>query len=265
MTERAVVAEQAVVGGAVPMVEIPGWREDFGVIAGLTTRGPKDQEFDLGLASEQPTRAVLGRWDQLQDAFAGFGGIVVGRQVHGREVRWHDRVNGWSIVRGVDGHATNVPGILLAVSVADCVPIYVVDPVRRAIALLHSGWRGTAAGILRAGIDLLTSRAGSRPSDLVVHCGVAICGDCYQVGSDVAGACGRPADGPTHLDLRGVIAEQAGGQGVGRVSVSPLCSAHMGDRFFSHRGSGGKAGRMIAFLGLEPSFEREVCREPCEP
>jgi YfiH family protein len=260
MIEPAAMAERTVSGGAVPMVEVPGWREEFGVVAGLTTRGTPGQEFDLGLASEEPTRVVLDRWHRVHDAFPGFEGVVVGRQVHGTNLVWHERARGWSVFHGVDGHATQRPGILLAVSVADCVPIYFVDPVRRAAALLHSGWRGTSAGIVATGIALLTARAGSRAADLVVHCGVAICGDCYQVGKDVAGACGRPADGPTRLDLRAVIAEQARRQGVTRISVSPHCSAHMPDRFFSHRGSGGKAGRMVAFLGIEPSLDREVGR-----
>jgi hypothetical protein len=177
---------------------------------------------------------------------------VIGRQVHGTEVRWHDRAAGWSVFQGIDGHGTREAGILLTVSLADCVPIYIVDPTTGGIALLHSGWRGTAEGILKAGLQLLVSRAGSRVADLVIHCGVGICGSCYQIGPEVAAACGRPTAGPSQLDLRRLILEQVADQGVRRSSVSPHCSAHMRDRFFSLRGSGGKDGRMVAFLGVLP-------------
>jgi YfiH family protein len=248
-SDRVVLAEVPA-GRAIPSSEIPEWRATLGVVAGVTNRTGPDGDFDLGLASAEPTRVVLDRWSRLQAAFPEFAGTVIGRQVHGVAIRWHEHAAGWSIVEGVDGHATDRAGILLTVSLADCIPIYLVDPVRRAIGLLHSGWRGTAAGIVREGIELLRCRAGSRPRDLVLHCGVGICGACYQVGSEVATACGRP--GATDLDLRAVICEQAARQGVERLSVSPHCSAHMRETFFSHRGSGGNDGRMIAFLGLAP-------------
>ena len=142
--------------------------------------------------------------------------------------------------------------LVLAVSLADCVPVYVVDPDHRAVALLHSGWRGTAANILAAGVATLAEQAGSDPAALVVHVGVGICGSCYEVSADVAAACGRPGPG-THarLDLRSVIADQAGQLGIRNISVSRLCSAHDADRFMSHRRSRGADGRMVALLGLE--------------
>ncbi len=254
MTEPTVLTEVMVAGGVIPMFEIPKWREEFGVVAGVTGRGAEASDFDLGLASDDPTRVVLERWHRVERAFERFPALVIGRQVHGTNLRWHAGTVGWTVVNGVDGHGTRERGILLAVSLADCIPVYLVDPVARAIALLHSGWKGTAAGILQAGVGLLAERAGSRVEDLVVHCGVGICGRCYQVGADVAGACGRPVNGGgrANLDLRGVILDQAAAQGVRRRSVSSHCSAHMRDRFFSHRGSGGTDGRMVAFLGIEP-------------
>lgn len=250
MTETARLAEVAGTG-TVPWASVPGW-ETFGVVAGVTERGP-GEPFDLGLAGSRPIKEVLDRWRALAAAFDRFDGIVIARQVHGTSVLWHDRAAGLTILEGADGHATATPGILLAVSLADCVPIYLVDPVRRAVALLHSGWRGTAAGILANGVAALTER-GSRPADLRVHAGVGICGDCYQVGAEVATACGRPPSGPgpVQLDLRQVIAGQAAGLGVGGVSVSTLCSAHTAGRFMSHRASGGRDGRMVALLGLLP-------------
>lgn len=255
MTEVAVLAEQTVAGAPVPWALVPGWQERFGVVAGITERGDPADPFDLGLAGTAPIGAVLERWRRVQEAVPGFSGIVVARQVHGVTVLWHDQARaGWTLLHGADGHATAAPGLLLTVSLADCIPIYLIDPVRRAVALLHSGWRGTAGEILRAGVELLAQRSGSRAEDLAVHVGVGICESCYEVGAEVASACGRPlADGAAGgLDLRGVIADQAGALGITDLSVSPLCSAHDAGRFMSHRRSSGRDGRMIALLGLLP-------------
>jgi copper oxidase (laccase) domain-containing protein len=80
-----------------------------------------------------------------------------------------------------------------------------------------------------------------------MHCGVGICGDCYEVGSEVADRFGLA--GASHLDLRDLLAQQAHGLGIRDISVSPWCSAEGRDRFFSHRASGGRDGRMVAYLG----------------
>lgn len=247
-TEPARLAEGDGAGGPLPWLAVPGWRERFGVVAGITTRGPTPEPFDLGLAGSQGVGRVLDRWRVLGAAFPEFVGVAVARQVHGTRVLWQEPFRGFAIHEDADGHATSHRGLLLSVSAADCVPVYLVDPVGRAIALLHAGWRGTAAGIVAAGVEALVCRAGSAPADLVMHCGVGICGDCYQVGPEVASACGRP-DQP-RVDLRAVLAEQGRAQGIGTITVSSHCSAHMTDRFMSHRGSGGRDGRMVAFLGL---------------
>ncbi len=254
MTEPVAVAETAASAVGIPWFEIPGWREEFGVVAGVTGRGDPEAPFDLGLAGTAPIGTVLERWRAVARAFPGVQGVVVARQVHGTRVLWHDRAADLTIREGADGHATRTAGVLLAVSLADCVPVYLVDPVARAVALLHSGWRGTAGRILAAGVLVLRSEAGSVPEDIVVHAGVGICGACYEVGSDVASACGRPTTmSPALLDLRAVIAEQAMAQGIRRVSVSTGCSAHHRDRFMSHRASGGRDGRMVALLGFPAS------------
>lgn len=253
MTEITGVVETPVDVGGLPWFEIPGWRSEFGVVAGVTGRGDPGRPFDLGLAGGGAIGEVLERWRTVARTFAGIRGVVVARQVHGTRVLWHDDATDLTIREGADGHATRAPGILLAVSLADCIPVYLLDPVERAVAVLHSGWRGTAAGMLAAGVAALRNGAGSRPENLVAHVGVGICGGCYEVGPDVASACGRPSDGPTRLDLRSVIAEQAEAEGIGRISVSSGCSAHHRDRFMSHRASGGKDGRMVALLGIPAS------------
>ena len=87
-----------------------------------------------------------------------------------------------------------------------------------------------------------------------MHCGVCICCDCYEVGSEVIGALGLPANsvGKAQADLPGVLADQASRLGVKQISTSTWCSAHHRTRFFSHRASRGADGRMVAYLGLLP-------------
>jgi hypothetical protein len=85
-----------------------------------------------------------------------------------------------------------------------------------------------------------------------MHCGVGICGPCYEVGDEVSRAVLGPeaSPGKRRLDLRAVLARQAESLGLGEISVSPLCTSCHRDRFFSHRASGGTDGRMLAYLGI---------------
>ena len=247
MLEVPVGAESA------PRLELAEWREQFGIVAGITGAGNGTAPFDLGLAGRTTSVAtVLEHWRALQRSLPYFSAVIVARQVHGCEILWHQTAQGGGLVirEGADGHATASPGLLLAVTAADCIPIYLCDPERRLIALLHAGWRGVAAGILARGVELLAAR-GASVDKLLVHCGIGICGFCYEVGSEVFAACGvaPPAGGKGPLDLRAVLAVQAANIGVQRVSTSPLCSRH-DPGFLSHRGSGGADGRMVAYLGL---------------
>jgi len=244
------------VPGAVPRFEVPGWRERYGTIAGITGRGEgPGRGFDLGLWTDAPVAEVMTRWRAFRQAEPGFTAVVLGTQIHGTTVVGHTQARGWVQVDGVDGHAAAAPGILLTVTVADCIPVYLLDPVRRAVALLHSGWRGTAGGILRVGVETLVEVAGSAVDDLLMHCGVGICGECYEVGSEVMSGCGVPQSGPGpwHLDLREVLVEQAEALGVRSISTSQWCSAHDRRNFYSHRASAGRDGRMVAYLGIPQS------------
>ena len=247
-------ADEVPLAAAIPIWEIGGWRERFGVTAGITGRGPDPAApFDLGLWTERPVRDVMERWHRLHSHFAAHPSLIMSHQVHGSRVLWHDGAPaGWTIIGGADGHATAAPGRLMLVTVADCIPIYLVAPHQRAAALLHAGWRGTGAGIMARGVEALREGVRARPRDIVMHLGVGICGRCYEVGSEVMAAVGRPADGPGpwHLDLRSVLLDQAASLGIGEVTTSSHCSACDKDRFFSHRGSAGADGRMVAYLGF---------------
>lgn len=237
----------------VPRWEVPGWRERFGLAAGITGRGDDPFEpFDLGLWTSRPVGEVMGRWTRFRASFPECPSMVLAHQVHRDRVVWHGAAGpGWTIVDGADGHATDAHGLMLLVTVADCVPVYLAAPERGAIALLHAGWRGTAAGILDRGVELLRTRVGAPPGDLVCHLGVAISGPAYEVGAEVMAGVGQAVEGhgPWYLDIRGVLAEQAAKLGVGEITVSGHCTATQHSEFFSHRGSGGTDGRMVAYLG----------------
>lgn len=238
--------------GEVPRFEVPGWRERYGLVAGISGRGPgAGRGFDLGLWTDAPVGEVMTRWRAFRRAEAGFPGVILGTQVHQTRVAVHGPGEGWLQLEGVDGHLTGTAGLLLTVTVADCVPVYLADPVTGTIGLLHSGWRGTAAGILTSAVSRMVEQFGSVVENVVMHCGVSICGACYEVGSEVMDGCGLPREGngPYHADLRAVLAEQARSLGLGAVSTSQWCSAHDRPLFYSHRASRGSDGRMVAYLG----------------
>lgn len=237
---------------AVGCLELVEWRERFGVVAGITTRGD-DGRFDLGLWSgAAPVATALERWGRLRAAFAPqFSGATLSRQVHGRRIRWHDRGgDGWLLLDGYDGHVTAAQGLLLVVSVADCVPVYLAGRQGGVVGLLHAGWRGIAAGVLEAGLEEFSTHAAISTSDIVMHCGVSICADCYEVGPEVIlNVTGRRVEGPRTLDLRAELARRGADRGVAGVTVSPYCTRHDAGLFHSHRASGRAAGRMAAYLG----------------
>ena len=163
----------------------------------------------------------------------------------------------------IDGIMTDTKGLCLVTSHADCVPLYFVDPVNHAIALAHSGWKGTAGNICKNTVDGMRLSYNTDPKELIAVIGPAIGVECYEVGPDVAGifrskysipeceAILRPKDnGKFDLDLIranlinmlncGILPEN--------IEVSDICTCCCHDWMHSHRGSGGKRGGMAAFL-----------------
>ena len=153
---------------SVPALVHPDWMASFPwLLQGTTTRGPAERAFDLGLFGDaSPGHLVHEHWNRLLEA-TDMSGAVHAQQVHEAEVRFHRTCDpGLHIVDPCDGHATDQSGALLAVTTADCVPVFVLDPDVPAVAVLHAGWRGAAAGVLEQGLSLLGNRTGSRTRDL---------------------------------------------------------------------------------------------------
>ncbi|MEO5824586.1 MAG: polyphenol oxidase family protein [Gemmatimonadales bacterium] len=245
--------------GPVPKWEVPGWTERYGVVAGITGRGDGPVPFDLGLWGGGPVGDTMTRWRAFRRDFSGFPAQVLAHQIHGTRVLWHHHGGeGWTLLEDADGHATASAGLLLLVTVADCIPVFLVAPRQGAVALLHAGWRGTASGILARGVGMLVDRVSARPEDLVCHLGVGISGRGYEVGAEVMDGLGvaRMGEGPWHVDLRDVLNDQAADLGIGTVSRSRYCSATHASSFFSHRRSGGADGRMVAYLGIPAADSR---------
>jgi polyphenol oxidase len=186
----------------------------------------------------------------MQDELAGLGitRLATAHQVHGAVVARHQGDwQGWLRGQGIDGHFTTTPGTALAVTVADCTPVLVWHP-RGAVAALHAGWRGTAAGILDRGLDLF-EQLGYPPEECEVFLGPAICHDCYEVGPEVLAAVfGTPHESKGYLDVRAVLSDQATARRVASVRTADGCTRCHQDRYFSHRG--GDAGRLLGIIAL---------------
>ena len=220
----------------------PGFA-DLGVLAFTTTRAVGT----FGLASDEPSKTITERWAALRQELRRAGPrLATASQVHGSTVLVHATCwEGWLRADDADGHVAMERGTALAVTVADCVPVFMAHP-SGATGLLHSGWRGTAARIVERGIDSLVKR-GIPAEELKVHLGPAICGECYEVSGDVyAALMGTNPGRPTLVDLRAIIADHARRSGVRDISISDWCTRHHNDRFFSHRA--GDAGRQLGVI-----------------
>ena len=165
----------------------------------------------------------------------------------------------------VDGLVTDVPGLVLSVFVADCVPVAFVDPVHRAIGLAHSGWRGTVGRIGRVTIEKMRENYGSKPEDLICAIGPSICRDCYEVSDDVADRMKQEFSGHEEeiledkhnghyqLDLwrtNRIVLEEAGVIPE-HISVTGVCTCCNPEALYSHRASHGRRGNLGVFLMLK--------------
>lgn len=237
-----------------PVLEITGWADAPGLVCGITLRGegPGGVPADFGLTTTPSAWEALERLEALGRQL-GFPSVAVARQVHSDAIVCLSATpeGGIRIPGEADGLITDAERLLLVATAADCVPVYLADPEAGAIGILHAGWRGVVAGVLRSGVRAMGARFGSPPARLRACFGPGICGDCYEVGPEVLRALGKGADAAGHVDLRSLLCEQARALGLEerRVSASSRCTRCRSDQFHSHRGRGERAGRMAAFIG----------------
>lgn len=217
---------------------------------------------------------------ELLGAAVGFStdSLVFSRQTHTANVRVvteADRGKGFLRERDytdVDGLVTNVAGLTLATFYADCVPLFFVDPVHRAIGLSHSGWKGTVGKIGKATVEKMTEMYGTDPKDVLAAIGPSICQDCYEVSGDVIGQFQEAFDekywpelfcvkenGKYQLDLwraNELVFEEAGILPK-HSSTTNVCTCCNPGYLFSHRASHGKRGNLGAFLQIKTVAEEE--------
>ncbi|MCQ2512317.1 MAG: peptidoglycan editing factor PgeF [Lachnospiraceae bacterium] len=141
---------------------------------------------------KQGTPKMAENYETLAVQFGLTTKEVVGvYQTHTSNIKIVTKANGGETIlrpeaeTGFDGMITNEPGLLLCTKQADCVPVYLLDPEQKAIAMIHSGWKGTAGTISVNGVRLMEQTYGSKPEHILVALGPCICGDCYEVSDDL--------------------------------------------------------------------------------
>jgi hypothetical protein len=194
--------------------------------------------------------------------------LVVSKQTHTTNIKIvskEDAGKGVLKERGydnIDGLMTNEPGLPLVTMYADCVPLYFLDPVKKVIALSHSGWRGTVHRMGEVTIQKMQETYGCNPSDILACIGPSICRDCYEVGEEVAlefkenfredEILTKKPNGKYQLDLwkaNELILKQAGIL-ENHLAVTNVCTCCNPKLLFSHRFTKGRRGNLAAFLCL---------------
>ena len=262
----------------VPYLYFPALEETGCVVNGFSTRLGGVSRGDWATMNFSFTRgddpeAVRENYRRMAAALGvDVNRMVLSHQTHTTNVRRVTEEDaGKGVVRDrdytdVDGLITNVPGITLVTFYADCVPLYFVDPVRRAIGLSHSGWRGTVNRMGRVTVEAMGKAFGSDPKDIVACIGPSICRDCYEVGPEVAEAfenAFEPAkhseileekpDGKFLLDLwraNAIVMEEAGILPE-RIHMTDICTHCNPELLYSHRRTGERRGNLCAFLSLK--------------
>ncbi len=197
--------------------------------------------------------------------------LVFSHQTHTCNVRVADRGDqgkGYTRERDytdVDGLVTNVPGLVLTTFYADCVPLFFLDPVRRAVGLSHSGWRGTVGNIGAETVRRMREAFGSDPADIRAAIGPSICQDCYEVSEDVIVRFRERYEealwprlylekggGKYLLSLWEACRQNLLGAGVlpEHIETTDLCTCCNPNLLFSHRASRGRRGNLAGFLGI---------------
>jgi copper oxidase (laccase) domain-containing protein len=217
------------VSAAAPFETFPALSGIPGVAHAFTGRVP-------GIDVAMDREAALQRLDAAHSAVRLPLGLdtkhfVRGQQVHGSGVAVvHAQTP--SPVAGVDGLITSDSGVCLGVHVADCGPVFLVDPERRVIALLHSGRKGTELGITGVAIERMVREFGCAPAGIIAQ----------------LGPCIRPPNYET--DFAAAILAQCRAAGVAQVHDCGTCTAAQRERYYSYRAESGRTGRMLALLAL---------------
>lgn len=259
----------------IPFLTCDGFDAAGGVAHGFSTRegGVSEGIFaslNLGFCRGDDREKVLENYRRFTSAInVDYEGLVLSNQVHGDIVRTVTTADKGKGIHSkgdyeADGLITDVPGICLTIFGADCLPILLYDPVRRVIAAVHAGWRGTVNGIAAKAVDKMVQIYGSRPENVLAAIGPGISMCCFETDEDVPnavteafGACALKhiqfqENGKFHVDLKGLNALRLEKTGLlpEHIAVSTVCTMCQHDRFWSHRYTHGERGSQAAMLQL---------------
>jgi YfiH family protein len=164
------------------------------------------------------------------------------KQIHSNLVLVADRAG---LAGEADALVASLPGVTVSIRTADCLPILLADARTGAVAAVHAGWRGTAAGIVGKTLERMTAEYGSCAADIVAAIGPGIGQCCYEVGEEVARQFGERAG---KIDLAEHNRRQLASAGVEQIEIASPCTFCEGETFYSYRREGERAGRMISFI-----------------
>lgn len=213
-------------------------------------------ELNMGLNTGDDRETV---W---KNRYLFFDSLGIGRervaypdQTHSNNVRV---VNEPGIYRDCDALITNQAGVFLAVQTADCFPLFMYDPVKRVVAVVHAGWRGALAGIIEKTLIEMQKRFGSAMRDIAVAAGPAMQQECFEVDEDVHSQfderyqVGHPVAGKKYIDLKKFINTRLAEAGIEKYNteLSEICTKCDKYHFYSYRRDGKLSGRMLGTIGI---------------
>ncbi len=255
--------------------------DNAGVVHGFSTRmgGVSNGEFstmNFSFLRGDAKENVMENYRRFSNALGfNYKDLVLSAQIHETKIRKiTEKDKGDGILRdtvpGIDALVTNVPGIPMYTSYADCVPLIFYDPVKKVAAMAHSGWRGTVAKIGKKTVEYMCAEYGSDPSNIIAAIGPSICRSCYEVSEDVAMAIrhvfseeianelmDEKGGGKYQLDLWKTNEQILLEAGILRenIDITDLCTCCNSDKLFSHRASHGRRGNLGCFIYLKPENE----------
>jgi len=268
------------------LADLRPWRRFAGLEAGFSTRlggssGAPWHSLNTGLhVGDDPDAVIRNRRSIAGRIGWPFEAWTSVSQVHGNRVyrvtaavRGRGRERQEDAAAEADALITDVPGLLLVMYYADCVPVYFYDPEHEAVGLAHAGWKGIALDVVGETVRAMEAAFGSRPDRLYAAIGPSIGPCCYEVDEPVlqrllplaeslrkfGGSGGEALTVPARPGRAGANLKEfarrlmmKAGILPSRIEISRWCTGCRTDLFFSHRREGGRTGRMAAWLGIRP-------------
>lgn len=231
------------------------------IIHGVSTKAGGTAPFYNNMSrhvGDEPERVMQNRAEFYSAIGAAGDNFAHANQVHSANA---ESITSPGLYKQTDALITDTKGLYLVISVADCLPVMLYDKSKRVIANIHSGWRGTAAGIVTNTVEKMRSEFNTDPCDIIAFGGQCIGKEKFEVGGEVAALFGEKYVYPHplsensekfYIDLKSVVRDQLLDAGVlgQNIEISPLCTYSEKDMFHSYRRDKDKSGRMFAVIGI---------------